>query len=360
MRGPAWMLLLALAVIGAFACLLRLEGAPCNDDDNCPNAQYCGYDGGCVTRPIPLDLACQKILHTLAQRVAECRGGDPGAYELLVGEKQLCGTVLSGVDAGREVYDPAAVTDCRAALAQTSCDNLSQVDIRVLLSGCQVLTPQRHEGEGCSHSLDCVTTAYCDTSATCPGICRPLIPPGAACDPAGAGCEPGSVCFGKNCTALLSADAGCFPLLTPPCGPGLGCVSGHCAPQLTTDGGCTGLIGTECAPRYSCVGSGFSPHTCQPAKDAGDPCTPGLGECGPLLWCGGAPAACRPWAHRLESCGLINGELVGCLDGRCLNNTCDAYADAGEQCTLDSDCGPAGRCAPVADGGTACQAAYCN
>jgi hypothetical protein len=354
MRGTA-VLLGVVLTLGAYACLVQLQGAPCEGDENCPRSQYCSRDGGCLNGQTPIDLACERVTKALTSRVAECAGGEPGAYQLLVGTDRLCEAVGASVDGGREAYDASALADCTAALASRTCDSVLAGGNP--LAGCAALTPRVPEGGLCGNSLDCAS-GYCDTSANCPGQCRHFIAAGAPCDPAGQGCQEGTTCFAGHCQPYGDAGVACN-LLTPACAPDLGCIAGQCGQKLTTDGGCT-VLGSECAAGYSCVGQGFTGRTCQPARPLGAPCTPGQGECAPLLWCGGTPATCRLWAQHHEPCGLIGGELVGCLGGRCSGGICEDYLGTGEKCTGNGDCGPAGRCVQVGSNVSVCQPSYCD
>jgi len=358
MRRPALFLLMLVGTLGAFACFVKLEGAACFGDDNCPTVQYCGRDSTCHQGPVPVDLACERVVRALATRVAACRSGDPDAYAAFVGASRLCASVVSSVDAGREAFDPKTLTACLSSVSTRPCEQFTDFTASGLVRLCSALVPEVEQASPCRNSLDCKPGFYCNTSVQCPGQCAPLLADGAPCDPAGAGCADGTTCFGGTCRAPLPADAGCN-VFTPPCGTGLGCISNVCAPKLGTDGGCT-VLGTECQDRFSCVGSGFNGRTCQPAKDVGVACSPGLGECGPLLWCGGSPAKCQPWAHLHETCGFTNNELIGCLDGRCVNNRCEEFLAPGEQCSNNGECGPWGRCAPVGSNTSVCRLTFCE
>jgi len=360
MRRATLLLLALVCTLGIHACFVKLDGAACTGDDNCPSGvQYCGRDNLCHMGATPVDLACERILKSLADKVATCRISDGEALQRVIDANRLCRAQVSSVDAGRQAYDAKALPACLARIQTRACSDLTDLTVTGLLAGCSAFAPQVESGGSCRNSLDCTAGFYCNTSAQCPGQCVALIQAEVPCDPAGAGCKPNTTCFGGTCRAPLPADAGCNSLFTPPCAQGLGCVSGLCAPQVGADGGCT-VLGTECQPQMACTGSGFSGRSCQPAKALGAACNPGQSECGYFLWCNAASSQCERWARYHEPCGFINGEFVGCLDGRCASSLCEAFFVPGEKCSSNSDCGPAARCAQINSTTSVCRSIYCE
>lgn len=354
MRSASLWTVVLLVSLGS-GCKWDVAGAPCGSNRECPHQQYCDRQGTCQNGQTPIDYACEQIASALAQRIATCVGGDSPSWLATADATTICQQVVDSVGAGRMTYDEPALEDCKDELASRSCSDIAPSQ---MLENCAALQPAVVGGQACTGDLDCAG-GFCDTSATCPGTCRPYVQENAACGSTDR-CAPGMECRGSKCLPWVTEGQ--------PCGGG----NGNCEPtQLYCDptnvcakrvrsGTCNGLlcwtqirgvqdIGTtqlncQCAQRFNCVDPGTG-AVCVPAKTLGESCTPGKNECELELACISGICAKKPVIG--ETCGFIGGEYVNCAEGSCRGSTCSNFIALGQSCSNNADCGPSAHCDQV-------------
>ncbi len=241
--------------------------------------------------------------------------------------------------AGRLLLAPSALPDLEARLAETPCNALNTTQsnhalfdlTRAAVIGTIPL------GAACYHSIECVgLDSYCESTAGCPGTCKPRTPKG------------------SQCSVFGSGAAGCVPMLGSgpcTCSRGLSCISGHCMPISTVGGACG--FDANCTPglvcRYgSCV---MTASAGQPCHDTKLPCATGAGICfGGVCVVGGPTGA--PCDH----------------DRDCAEGPCDAKSKVcTTEVTADQKCHQSGWNAVCAQGyycscgaGDACSSGVCR
>lgn len=147
-------------------------------------------------------------------------------------------------DGGRIAFDPAAATDCLTGVRNMTCKNTTAAEFRGVWEKCFAAVNGTSPVNGpCRNDVECVKTAYCDTSVD-GGACRALLGSGAAC-------KPGDPPFlGSQCSYRGTGTVGCEPQGdASACGPALAngstcnydfdCVSGACSPVFDDAGNVT-------------------------------------------------------------------------------------------------------------------------
>lgn len=193
---------------------------------------------------------------------------------------------------GRTLLDSNIAASCLTQLNAGACD----ADLAACTSA--------FRGAGalnaaCYGPYECATDLYCDTSSTCPGVCRAATPLGQTTT--GAPCVAGSTLYGLLCVAPTPIGQSCVP----------------------TGGGTSDR---------TCVANAFCSSTkvCTARRTSGQSCTPGsYGECaGVFRWCNG---------------GICGG--LGSLGAAC---------DSTRMCKVDLQCGSTNVCVAKGTVGTAC------
>lgn len=331
-------------------CAVDLEGAPCEQDSNCPRAQWCQLDGTCTSRTPTLAEACELVVEMATRKTASCYTGRVEGWREEIPSADLCAAIAASEAAGTLGFEPttAAIRQCKASLIDGACEALS---VPTALTDCELFPPASSVGQPCGTPYDCAD-GWCEVSSTCPGTCRAFVEDDQACA-AGDRCRPGSVCasdgfcrpygrLGDDCSAAR------------PCDPYLALCSGNpgtCVARKLS-GGCSF---NECAPTYRCSPPLFG-GTCNPARAVGEPCTPGQYQCEALAHCSNVTNQCEPVSAVGGSCGLnFEGEIVlVCLGSRCDGNSCANHVAIGQACNNDTECGPLARCDGV------CLPQFCN
>ena len=177
----------------------------------------------------------------------------------------------------------------------------------------------------------CNSTYQCAADLHCVGAAGPL-----TCQPvAGAPCTGSYDCdtstYGAYYCRVWAAPSTCALTGTVAadelrCGGGKACpgdqfcdASSICAPRRTS-GACP--IGTECLAPADCVAVNLAgAKECHVPAKLGQPCVAGLNLCELGAFCA-APqtyvaGTCATWPSVGGTCGVLNGELVGCIDGWC-------------------------------------------
>ncbi|WNG48115.1 hypothetical protein F0U60_31225 [Archangium minus] len=348
----AWLTVVMMVALAG--CSVQVTGAPCEDDLQCPSAQRCTPEGHCVAGARSgehLLESCRTAMETLARRANQCYGGPPDSYQRLVDTESVCASVVASVQTSRQSFLPEQFGACVRRLRDLPCGALTLEEFSQgnLLARCDALAPQVAEGGSCGGNMDC-QDGWCDTSASCPGVCKRYVPAGSGCD-GSVPCQPGSTCSLNVCRAYANLGESCAWGVR--CAPeaNAACVNNVCVVRKEA-GACASA--DECAPGQACVkleSGATAPRECRPARGLDEPCTPGAFECGGLLYCEAASARCRPWRELGQTCFNPDGtaELALCLGSRCAFGAfgqlvCQQYVAPGEACLLDVDCGPLGSC----------------
>ncbi len=283
-----------------------------------------------------------------------------------------CAAFPARMEAGVVIFDPDAAARC---LAQD-------------FSVCGMVRP--FETEACNAAFmgtvapggdcyqvdhrafdnECVATAFCDESSSCPGVCVAYGGVGDACGaghpPCGAttGCSDGTCAprpvEGESCASLPCAspyscvDSVCRTLVgvgescdaTHPCTYALICAGGTCADTVGSGDACTNSA--QCPTDEQCYGPSGSP-ICQAPIALGDPCGGLIRGCVSGASCfdvsgGGTPD---------YRCVAPGGNGGPCTVLGCANGFWCRYGGAGD--SVDGTCrplgGPSNPCASTMDAG---------
>jgi hypothetical protein len=343
-----------------------------------------GSAGGATEPPADAIAFCAALHGAEVDRLVACSGSPRAPLAATYGQAWRCDGVAQAVATGTATYDRVQAGACLDWLAHLPCGHALKQPYSA--GPCEMaLVGQVADGGACT-TLDidldlseCARTSRCDTSLTCPGICRPNIKVGQPCD-SSTPCERGSYCGalhagdpptclavggpGQSCDATYSTT----PRLVGSPGPLVGsadvCVEGYhcdlasavCVPETSVD---PCKRGETFCPNGYCVlqpgevdpatGATLYRNVCQPLSGNGGPCAdlgtsiqsfpycpPGSActsdqafQCVPLLVPG---AACDP---STTSCA----EGFGCGT----SNSCEPVPPtAGWTCTRDLPCGHPG------------------
>jgi hypothetical protein len=236
----------------------------------------------------------------------------------------------AALDADKVAYDEDAAQRCIDAYGALSCDETLLAD-NALAACDDVLTGQLATGQPCGFDAEC-TSDHCSkptcTMACCTGACADPIGYPAIGDPCTSLCEDGAFCGADAiCHALLPAGAACDP--TSLCDAKLYCAglsaggSGVCSPLPHEGEACE----SDCAERGSiCI---F--EKCFAAGLAGDPCDVD-GECAEFYTCTGAGTCGDYPALGMECTGRCSG------DAYCESGLCVEQKPSGAACMYNDDC----------------------
>lgn len=357
MRALGTAVVMGVLCAGAMACgPYDLQFARCDNNDNCPSQQFCDRDHLCHTGETPIDYACEQIATALADRITSCVGGRSDLWLATAQASILCREVVASVGAGRMTYAWRELESCKRELEQRSC---TDIYVSQLLEHCTALQPAVAPTQACTGNLDCAG-GFCDTSSTCPGLCRAFIAPGGACTSADK-CEFGSDCTNGHCTKRGKLGDSCGFASTAACEPTQLFCDGtsHCAARKSSAASCNPLLcwtairagqdlglqqlGCSCAQGANCVDYG-SGAGCVAARGLGEACVAGRNDCQLEFACLGG--VCAPQPRLGEPCGLVGGEIVLCAEGRCSNGVCSQFVTAGQSCG-NGDCGATAHCDSV-------------
>jgi hypothetical protein len=248
--------------------------------------------------------------------------------------------VDGAVRAHRLGYDEGSARACLEALGAAPC----HPDQGALAACDAVFVPNSGPGATCFGPLEC-TSGQCHTSETgCAGTCPDAPDPVLGCLPT---CPRGGFCDGTTCQPRASAGAACQGLGQDRCGSGLACRGEHCGAQPAEGEPCEDV----CAPGLYCdltaVTSTVPPliGACHPAISSDglcqqrNACQDGL-ACVGLAIFQSVPGRCTPILDRGSQCDAsLDSEASGCpTDLPCSRNTLTCTSvdlDTGAPCGLD-------------------------
>lgn len=258
------------------------------------------------------------------------------------------GYLAESVASERVLYRSEEEQNCVDDIRALGCD----VRTTRLPASCELLLIGTVElGASCTINEDCAGDAYCDKGslASCPGTCAGWQSEGMPCNGNDdEQCADGLVCFRDSCEPLGALSDSCGTDL-PRCLPGLVCVdegSGeHCvsidALYFRALGEDCDVVTELCEPGLVCASVSGSIGECEERVAAGAECKraqpnqcPAWQYCnaetaGEVGTCVDRPSDGEPCLSRAQACA---DEHV------CVEGTCAALAQIGEQCTADLQC----------------------
>ena len=354
----------------------------------CPSPQPECDGGSCddagVTQPMTAEEACAAQTNALIDNGARC-GRLTAAYAAHWKSRVAATCLGASLDAAHI----AAVPACVQQYQTTPC--LEEV-VCARVGGSLVA------GMQCFETSECQADLFCDTSATCPGICRKRIAPGETLKNATEECAEGTYAFANVCRFPAGEAMSCAPMgggterqkcakglyctasdvctrgtayaalnetcgAQRACGPGLVCKSGTCAQRASAGGACAAR--SDCLTGLACVGGvceqflGTVGETCETATlrfceeglFCSDPTSSGVGTCAVLRvsgescaansecvesqFCGGTPSQCRPRLVLNATCTAPE-ECQPTL--YCNAGSCTAKKKGGEACVSFDEC----------------------
>ena len=279
----------------------------------------------------------------------------------------------ASIDAGRLVFDPAAVAQCVDDYGALGCSLLGS---RPPASCDLALHGQVALGGACVIDDDCAGSAFCNRSAACPGVCAALLAADATCD-RNDQCANGLQCLAGKCGSGAAASEACEGGVARECQLGLVCIgadasanrAGMCRTKdsllVTAEGApCNVAAGTWCQPGLACVvdvanngGQQVLTQLCRARVASGAECHTSLvpQQCPASEYCPADLdpeyiASCTPRPGLNQPCGVFN---TCAPDLACDGTRCRATRRRiGALCRNDDDC-LTHRCAPAATGGDA-------
>jgi hypothetical protein len=310
--------------------------------------------------------------------------------------KILTGTVVApvqeSINGGRVGYNPAEAAVCVAKLTQGTLRSPPECgDFNATVEDCKLmLTKLAGEGRPCRNRFECAKGFFCDSSASCPGTCKPFAQMGALCavnddcDPvAGLYCQKApdagadvSGAVKGTCQPFVAVNADCMQNRDE-CVPGALCIDKKCrrGSELFTLAETFNCFtnGLLCQRDLHCEFAGIpllSMGTCVKEKQPLDPCKLSLpSECPPNYYCSAnglnlTPGKCLVSPVENQKCATeaeqASGLSAPCHSGlTCVNGICKTTRQLGESCEINAQC-YSGTCRPPEDGGAAvCAPAGC-
>ncbi len=312
----------------------------------------CGTSTPSTSAPAEVAAFCSRMSEAMVQGALRCSGGSEHAIRLNQSLHDPCPDLLASVSQGRIVF--------HADHGQACLDSLGAPDCSLDLRPCAAAFEGRIAiGDGCYESVfmnECAGDAFCDSGSRpgCPsGTCRAFRHVGESCTSRDA-CEadvdagPSTAECSMNNFCVAEGGEGAPCDLLSPCGRLFFCADGACR-RASTTGPCS-VSGEphQCAPGSHCV-DGLAPGmpgSCVPYKGLGEPCTPGLFECGMFTYCAN-DGTCTEQPGIGGACGDFGAEGAACLVGSCADGQCmDTHLPLGSRCDylLNDPCEPEGSC----------------
>jgi hypothetical protein len=286
------------------------------DGGTLPPAEYCE-----VYR-----LACQRQL--------ECGVGvvNHEATQEACELTAACEARLADLKSAGQVVRPDDTASCFDALKHASCTTLANQRLGVSPACASLHGGTKKVNESCGGGVvnDCEPGLICDTSATCPGVCRA---PESSCTEGS--CAAGSFCssFG-DCRPKATANQTCdyvpFEAITEnSCADGLFCnFEMKCVARLAENAACNGGTFFECRSGLACIEG-----TCQSARQLEQECN-SADMCATGLYCDFQSGHCETRGAKGATCSNSAGSCA-----------------AGLSCAL-ADGSETGVCQPIGNGST--------
>lgn len=253
-----------------------------------------GLDAG------PAQQFCRDLIQAQAGMQHRCGAvSDAGIAGLVLSIQEEC----DRYPLPRRDFVPSAVAACLQSY-DVSCSTVIDT------SRCEAVLPGVVEANGaCFENGECKTGLFCDTSATCPGVCKPR------------------VAIGQPATTSEQ----CVPE---------GFVSeGLCAARVALGQSCAAL--TPTGQRRECVAGGFcnSSSICvaQSLAGQGEDCDDVYPPCAAGLACAGGSQGCVPFADEGAPCGFVSGKACK-IDLLCAASVCVRPGVSGQLCNFERAC----------------------
>jgi hypothetical protein len=338
--------------------------------------------------PIPLKDVAAALAHAVCENLKACY---VSATEVFVHDED-CDKLFTSIIAG-QIVAPVEISVARGTIGYLPRE--AAVCVSNLLEGTQRMPPQCGDfnavvedckrmlsglgivGRPCRHRFECRQGLLCDTTAGCPGTCKPFAQMGAPCAVDG-DCDPSK---GLYCQKMPDAGDGglgaCQPFVPinadcvqnrDQCVPGGLCIEKKCRRvsdlfTLAENLACytNGLL---CERNLDCEFNGLpflSAGTCVKEKVPLDMCKIALpDECPKDTYCSAGAfngGQCVATPVENQKCAADFEQSVGlaapCKAGlTCVNGICKPARQLGEPCEVNTQC-YSGACMPPAAGGAA-------
>ncbi len=318
----------------------------------------------------PASQFCRDYIEAQARLQGRCGAvTDGGVGALVLGMQEQC----ARWPLPRRGFVSTAVAGCLQAYDDATCSTV------VDNSRCDAVIPGLvQDGGACFSTGECTTGLYCDTSTTCPGVCKPHVAIGQPatlseqCVPeafvaggvcvarvalgqscaspagqqrlecvAGGRCDSSSICVAQT---LAGVGEDCESVVYPPCATGLACGGMGCVPFADEGDTCGFASGIPCKTDLFCSAS-----VCVRPGVTGQLCSFDR-PCAWTHYCdsppGMLPRTCRQLPAVNETCGRF-GECGSGLFCDFAIDRCVPLRDLGETCSFDTDCKRLTHCAPA-------------
>jgi len=317
---------------------------------------------------------CNGAVQAMASTMARCWGGTEAYWSTIFSPTFDCQRVSADVAAGRMVYDQSRAAVCLSSINGGDCAITTSSSAEPGPAACaNVLWGTVPAGQACSPNpmSNCVPEATCvQDGYACSGTCRTTVAANGSCQSVDGAtslpCAAGTHCILGVCLADAKEGQSCGGQSGAICASSLACVGA----TSSASGTCQAVaLAVPCTTRSDC-GSGVygclgptGAKTCQHWKFTGESCTPGQGQCYPLLSCGADGKCTDQRATQNQPCRYdANGDSVWCASGLVCSGatstamgTCLPVKAPGDPCTLLDMCGGTqGRCDPSTQRCVAC------
>jgi len=299
------------------------------------------------------------FIATLCERLERC--GQDDQLDTLAGPGTDCLEVYTSLFGGsivtapfRGTYHAEQGVACIEVVAELPCEGVTTATLQEYVGSCDlVFVGDAALGEACTISDECEGAAYCDLSASCPGVCAAQSAVGAACAASERCAE--SVCHDGRCVESTPLGQPCGVNL-PDCGDEAYCdvKSGTCvevalSERVLTEGDDCSEPGKDCVEGLYC-NLQRDPYICTAFAPPGAECSQDA-RCRPEQYCqgpNGSAAFEGICVDRLALGAQCNGGSPGCAEGFCRAGRCSYLRVNGTTCAEDAQC-VSGFCDPTSD-----------
>jgi|GEM_PF-3065061 len=298
-----------------------------------------------------LQAFCQSLVALSRARAERCTSMPAAIAQSYVPD--FCPNLTRAVTSGKLSFDGAAAATCITDLQSLACDadsgpaSCDQVLWGTVADGaaCSMLTQSQLYFTECQAGSACIAG-----NNPCEGTCVKRALLGQQCG-SSVRCIAGETCSVETATCIMKggANAPCGMDSSPECQSGFACsdlFDGICTALLPAGQSCGSSA--ECAPPLVCDRGAAITGTCQTPLEAGDSCTVDQYECDTGLGYCGSDSKCHVRPGLGQPCAITDGEGTSCVFGTCDTTTsppvCKAFA-AGQECSVNADCGPDALCA---------------